>query len=81
MEVDHWWRLLALLPSLRRGTHGKWDDVRAFQTTKVTIRTKRPRAVNTDGELTTYTPAEFRIRPKAIRVFIPPEPAPGLGGG
>ncbi|MBS3647995.1 lipid kinase [Pseudaminobacter sp. 19-2017] len=80
LEVDHWWRLLALLPSLRKGTHGRWDDVRAFQTTQVTIRTKWPRAVNTDGELTTYTPAEFRIRTKAIRVFIPPEPAAGLGG-
>ena len=76
LEVDHWWRLLALLPSLRNGTQGRWDDVRAFQTTEVTIRTRRPRAVNTDGELSTYTPAHFRIMPKAIRVFAPPaEPA------
>lgn len=71
LEVDHWWRLLRLLPSLRRGTHGQWDDVRAFKTTEVTIRTSKPRPVNTDGELTTYTPARFRIRPKAIRVFAP----------
>jgi diacylglycerol kinase (ATP) len=72
LEVDHWWRLLALLPSLRNGTQGKWDDVRAFQTTEVTIRTSRRRPVNTDGELSTHTPAHFRIRPKAIRVFAPP---------
>jgi diacylglycerol kinase (ATP) len=72
LEVDHWWRLLALLPSLRKGTQGKWDDVRAFQTTEVTIRTGRRRPVNADGELSTYTPAHFRIRPKAIRVFAPP---------
>ncbi|RUM97690.1 lipid kinase [Pseudaminobacter arsenicus] len=71
LEVDHWWRLLALLPSLRKGTHGRWDDVRAFQTTEVTIRTSRPRPVNTDGELSTWTPAHFRIRPKAISVFTP----------
>ncbi len=71
LEVDHWWRLLALLPSLRKGTHGRWDDVRAFRTTEVTVRTKRPRPVNTDGELSTYTPAHFRIRPKAIKVFAP----------
>jgi len=71
LEVDHWWRLLALLPSLRKGTHGRWNDVRAFQTTEVTIRTSRRRAVNTDGELSTYTPAHFRIRPKAISVFAP----------
>lgn len=71
LEVDHWWRLLKLLPSLRSGTQAQWDDVRAFKTTEVTIRTSRPRAVNTDGELTTYTPARFRIRPKAVHVFAP----------
>lgn len=71
LEVDHWWRLLRLLPSLRKGTHGQWDDVRAFKTTEVTIRTKQPRPVNTDGELVTWTPAHFRIRPKSVRVFVP----------
>lgn len=75
LEVDHWWRLLALLPSLRRGTQGQWDDVRAFRTTKVVVRTKRPRPVNTDGELITFTPAHFSIRPGAIRVYAPSAPA------
>lgn len=78
LEVDHWWRLLRLLPSLRRGTQGQWDDVRAFRTTEVVIRTKRPRPVNTDGELATSTPAHFRIRPQAIRVFAPPRLDPGV---
>ncbi|QTL05999.1 lipid kinase [Aquabacter sp. L1I39] len=71
LEVDHWWRLLRLLPSLRRGTQGRWDDVRAFRTTEVIIRTRKPRAVNTDGELTTWTPAHFRIRPAVLRVYAP----------
>lgn len=71
LEVDHWWKLLRLLPSLRSGTQGQWDDVRAFRTTEVTIHTSSPRPVNTDGELSTYTPARFRIRPKALRVFAP----------
>ncbi|MFG1321090.1 lipid kinase [Xanthobacter autotrophicus] len=75
LEVDHWWRLLALLPSLRRGTQGTWDDVRTFRTTQVVVRTSRPRPVNTDGELVTYTPAHFRIRPAAILVHAPPAPA------
>ncbi|MFG1350713.1 lipid kinase [Xanthobacter autotrophicus] len=75
LEVDHWWRLLALLPSLRQGTQGAWDDVRAFRTTEVVVRTSRPRPVNTDGELVTYTPARFKIRPGAIRVYAPPAPA------
>lgn len=73
LEVDHWWRLLALLPSLRAGTQGQWDDVRAFRTTEVVVRTSRPRPVNTDGELVTFTPARFRVRPAAIRVHAPPQ--------
>ncbi|MDP9813902.1 YegS/Rv2252/BmrU family lipid kinase [Rhizobium tibeticum] len=71
LEVDHWWRLLALLPSLRKGTHGEWDDVRTFSTKDLTIRTRRPRAVNLDGELKTRTPVKFTIREKAISVFVP----------
>ncbi|OYX14148.1 MAG: lipid kinase [Rhizobiales bacterium 32-66-8] len=71
LEVDHWWRLLRLLPSLRRGTQGSWNDVRAFRTTDIVIRTRKPRAVNTDGELSTWTPAHFSIHPAAIRVIAP----------
>ena len=71
LEVDHWWRLLALAPALKRGTHGSWRDVRVFTASKLTVRTRRRRAVNTDGELTTATPAVFRLRPKAVRVFAP----------
>lgn len=74
LEVDHWWRLLLLLPSLRGGTQGQWDDVRAFRTTDVIIRTRKPRAVNTDGELTTWTPAHFTILPAALRVYAPANP-------
>ncbi len=71
LEVDHWWHLLRLLPSLRRGTQSRWKDVRAFPTQEVIIRTKKPRAVNTDGEISTWTPAHFRLLPKAIQVYMP----------
>ena len=74
LEVGHWSRLLALFPALRRGTHGAKDDVRAFVTKQVTIRTRRARSVNTDGELTTATPAKFSIIPKAVRVYAPARP-------
>jgi YegS/Rv2252/BmrU family lipid kinase len=73
LEVDHWWRLVALAPYLKRGTHGSWRDVRVFTTSALSIRTRRPRSVNTDGELTTVTPAVFRVRPKAVHVFAPAE--------
>jgi diacylglycerol kinase (ATP) len=71
LEVAHWWRLVALLPALRRGTQGQAADVRAFKTTEVVLRTKKPRPVNTDGELTTYTPAHVKVVPQAVRVHAP----------
>ena len=81
LEVKHWWRLLALLPALRRGTHGRAEDVRAFQTTEILLKTRKPRPVNTDGELTTYTPAHFKVLPKILKIFSPePESRPGAAG-
>ncbi|MBR7508531.1 hypothetical protein KC216_21970, partial [Mycobacterium tuberculosis] len=70
----HWWKLLLLLPSLREGTQGRWSEVRAFRTTSIVIRTRKPRPVNTDGELSTWTPAHFSIRPAALRVYAPAVP-------
>jgi diacylglycerol kinase (ATP) len=71
LEVDHWWKLLTLLPSLRKGTQGSWNDVRAFSTKDLIIRTSKARAVNLDGELKTETPVHFSIIEKAVSVFVP----------
>ncbi len=80
LEIAHWWRLLALLPALRRGTQGRAEDVRAFKTTEIRLSTRRPRPVNTDGELTTRTPAHFKVVPGALRIFAPAaEERPGSG--
>ncbi|MCJ2087352.1 lipid kinase [Methylobacterium sp. E-005] len=76
LEINHWWRLIALLPALRRGTHGRAADVRAFHAQEIRISTRRPRPVNTDGELTTHTPAHFKVFPKILQVFAP-EPVRG----
>src|SRR3712207_2416913 len=46
-----------------------WKEVRTMSGTEVRIRTRRPRAVNTDGELSTHTPARFRVLPEAIVVL------------
>ncbi|MGU3664788.1 lipid kinase [Methylobacterium sp. A49B] len=76
LEINHWWRLLALLPALRRGTHGRAADVRAFHAQEIRLSTRKPRPVNTDGELTTHTPAHFKVIPKILQVFAP-EPVRG----
>lgn len=71
LEVRHWSELIALLPALRRGTQGRWRNVRAFGTMELTLRTRRPHDVNADGELVTTTPARFTIQPTAVEVFVP----------
>ncbi|WP_429515105.1 lipid kinase [Rhodoligotrophos appendicifer] len=70
LEISHWAELIALLPALRRGTQGRWKNVRAFSTTGLTVRTRRSHAVNADGEIVTRTPATFKIRRRAVTVFV-----------
>ncbi len=74
LEAGHWWELIALLPHLKRGTHGRKATVRSFRTTEVMLTTRRPRDVDADGERITRTPAQFRVLPAAVRVFAPPPP-------
>jgi diacylglycerol kinase (ATP) len=71
LEIRQWWQILTLLPSLWRGDHGNARDVRSLHCREVTIVTRKPRPINTDGELTTYTPAQFRVIPQAIPVIVP----------
>ncbi len=71
LEVEHWFELIKLLPSLRRGTHGRWKNVRAFDTTELSLRTHRPHEVNADGELVTSTPAKFGIHKRVLTVCVP----------
>jgi diacylglycerol kinase family enzyme len=35
------------------------------------VRTRRPMPINTDGEITTRTPARFEVIRKAISVCVP----------
>jgi len=72
LEVTTVWQLLRLLPALRSGHHDAWTQIRTLSGQDVHLSTRRPRSVNTDGEITCRTPAHFRVRPRAISVFAPP---------
>ncbi len=65
--------LIALAPRLRDGTLVERDDVAFFRGPTVRIETRQPMPVNTDGELTTETPAAFSVLPRAIALFAPPD--------
>jgi diacylglycerol kinase (ATP) len=69
LEVDSLWRLL---PALRSGRHDAWKEICTLEGEEIEVRTpRRPRSVNTDGEIVTQTPTHFRVRCHAISVFIP----------
>ena len=70
LEVMHWLELPAMLPMLRTGTHAAWPTVRGLRVGEFELRTRKPMPVNADGEIVTTTPARFRIREKAVRVFV-----------
>jgi diacylglycerol kinase (ATP) len=71
LELRQVWKLALLARSFRDGSHGLWQEVRTERSTVFEIRTRRPRPVNTDGDLITFTPARFIVRPKAVSVFVP----------
>jgi YegS/Rv2252/BmrU family lipid kinase len=84
LEVDRWWRLLRLLPALRRGSLSEWPGVRALSGSEFEVLTRRPRPVSADGEVVTSTPARFRVVRQALSVFVPEEKTsegPGSGRG
>jgi diacylglycerol kinase (ATP) len=71
LEVKRAWTLALMARSFRSGEHGAWEEVRAIRAKAFEVRTRRPRDVNADGEIVTRTPAQFSIRPAAVRVFAP----------
>jgi len=38
---------------------------------KIEISTRKLYPINTDGEITTYTPAKFQLVPQALPVIVP----------
>lgn len=71
LEMRHWWHILLILPALWQGRHTDLPGVRTLHGTEFEISTRKPRSINTDGEITTSTPATFRVIPQVISVLVP----------
>jgi diacylglycerol kinase (ATP) len=71
--------LLVLLPALRWGRLRDWAGARRIVARSLTITTREPMPIDTDGEILTETPAAFTVLPRALTVFVPRGGAPGLG--
>ncbi|HYG86923.1 MAG TPA: lipid kinase [Azospirillum sp.] len=72
IDIRGWWEWPLLYPAFRRGRHGAWKNVHTWYCQEVEIVTRHRRSVNTDGEITTRTPARFHVRPAAVAVVCPP---------
>ncbi len=71
MEFAHLWKLALVYPAFRKGRHGMWKEVRTMRCSEVEVRTGHPKKINTDGEISTETPAQFRVLRQAVSVFAP----------
>lgn len=70
-------RLIKLAPRLRTGTQDRDDAIDVRSGREIEIRTRRPKSVSTDGELTTHTPARFHIERAAVSIYVPPPDSDG----
>lgn len=78
LEIDHWWQIIPILPAMAQGRQATWPRVMTRQAKDLEVFTRHPHLINTDGEITTQTPAHFRVLPKALTVLVPAKEAPGL---
>ncbi len=66
------WRLLRLAPALRSGRYGDRSQLLLLRGRHIEVRTRTRMPIDTDGEVTTHTPARFELHPAALAVYAPP---------
>jgi len=72
LNIEHWWQIMPILPALWSGDYSNdagW--IEAFECQEIEIRTLSSLDINTDGESTVSTPAQFRVVPNALSVLVP----------
>jgi YegS/Rv2252/BmrU family lipid kinase len=82
LEIERWWQIIPLLPHLWRGTLSGSSHVRTLRGRQFEVRPlkKRKKIVMADGEVSGRAPAQFRIVPRALLVYVP-TPGGRWGGG
>ena len=70
IHTGRFWQLFTSFMHLKFGL-AKPEVLKQRSAVTVTLHTDRPRSVDADGELTTETPATFRLSPAALTVMVP----------
>ncbi|KJS28768.1 MAG: lipid kinase [Desulfatitalea sp. BRH_c12] len=65
------WQLIRSAPAIVTGTMQQGDFIRVMEGEEFQVDTRKPMPIDTDGEVTTYTPARFRVKKSALQVFVP----------
>lgn len=73
LEIPQWWHFFFLLPTLRTGQFSNRIGILHWEGQRIQVWTPEPKRVNTDGEITTKTPALFELCPRMLEVFVPPQ--------
>ncbi|HEY9624623.1 MAG TPA: lipid kinase [Crinalium sp.] len=71
LEIKHLWQIVPLILTIQQGQQALLPWVRDLRNQEIEIRTAEPLAINTDGEITTHTPAKFHVVPQALSVIVP----------
>jgi YegS/Rv2252/BmrU family lipid kinase len=71
LELQHWWQIFPLMWMLPKGKHEQLSWVRTIEAKEIEIYTRKAYDINTDGEITTLTPAKFKVVPHALKVIVP----------
>ena len=71
LEVKYCWQFIGMLPSIWQGKYQESFGFRSLSSSVISIYTRKPRPINTDGEIVTYTPAHFQVVPLALAVMVP----------
>jgi YegS/Rv2252/BmrU family lipid kinase len=71
IELKHWWQIFPLIWHLPRGEHDQLQWVKTIEGKEIEIYTSKSYDINTDGEITTITPAKFKVIPHALKVIVP----------
>jgi diacylglycerol kinase (ATP) len=64
--------LALILPRIRHGRQGLSKHVETLVAPSFEVNTVRPLPIRADGAMAGETPATFRVRPAALKVFAPP---------
>lgn len=76
IQVSTLWDAIKVIPALKNGNYRESSLTLPLRSREIEIRTHHPLVIDTDGEVTTRTPAIFKVIPKALCVYAPVQQKP-----